>query len=69
MTATTSQEPTVIVGFEDSTPVLDRPEELRARADRDGYLFFRGLLPAEDVLEVRRQLLGIMVKQDRKSVV
>ncbi len=61
-TASTSQEPTVIVGFDDATDLLDQPEELRARADRDGYLFFRGLLPAEDILEVRRQLLAIMVK-------
>ncbi|OQA45289.1 MAG: 1-deoxypentalenic acid 11-beta-hydroxylase [Chloroflexi bacterium ADurb.Bin325] len=61
-TSTTKQEPTIIVGFEDATPLLERPEELRAQADRDGYLFFRGLLPAEDVLEVRRQLMGILVK-------
>lgn len=59
-TNATSQEPAVIVGFEDATALLNRPEELRARADRDGYLFFRGLLPAEDILEVRRQLLDIM---------
>lgn len=53
---------TVILGFEDATPLLDRPDALRGQADRDGYLFFRGLIPAEDILEVRRQLLGIMVR-------
>jgi hypothetical protein len=59
-TETVAQEPTIIVGFEDATPLLEKPDELRAQANRDGYLFFRGLLPADDILNVRRQLLQIL---------
>jgi ectoine hydroxylase-related dioxygenase (phytanoyl-CoA dioxygenase family) len=33
------------------------PERLRATMERQGYLFFRGLVPAEDVLRVRRDVL------------
>lgn len=32
---------------------------LQARFAEDGYLFFPGLLPAEPVLEVRRQVLEL----------
>ena len=38
--------------------LLDRPDELRARLDRDGFLFFRGALPREVVMELRRAVLG-----------
>lgn len=44
----------------DSTPLLGRPDELRARADDLGYLFFRGLLDRHEVLGVRRQILGVV---------
>jgi hypothetical protein len=58
--ATETAQPTIIVGFEDATPLLNTPDALRAQADRDGYLFFRGLLPATDILNVRRQLLRVL---------
>lgn len=45
--------------FDDSTPLLGDPTALRARADQDGYLFFKQLLPAEPLLELRRQMLEI----------
>ena len=45
--------------FVDSTSLLHHPEELRARAIRDGYLFFKQLLPKEPLLELRRQMLTI----------
>ncbi len=45
------------VDLVDSTDLLDDPRALRARADEDGYLFFRALLPREAVLEVRRDVL------------
>lgn len=48
------------VDFVDSTELLEDPEALRARADEHGYLFFRGLLPEPDVLEVRRRILGVV---------
>jgi len=35
---------------------LDTPlEEMRARYERDGYLFVKGVLPPEDVIDARRQ--------------
>jgi len=46
--------------FPDSTPLLDRPEALRARAEELGALFFRQLLPAEAVLAVRRDILRVV---------
>lgn len=50
----------VITGFTDSTPLLNSPKELRARADEDGFLFFKGFLPKEPLLELRRQILEIV---------
>lgn len=48
--------------FEDSTPLLNDPAALRARMDRDGFFFFRGLLPPAPVLDLRRQILGVCQK-------
>src|SRR5204862_8029842 len=44
--------------FLDSTPCRRDAAELRRRAERDGYLFFAGLLPPEPLLEVRQQILA-----------
>lgn len=46
--------------FCDSSPIVDDPEALTARLDEQGYLFFRGLLPPADVLDVRRQILEVL---------
>jgi hypothetical protein len=46
----------------DSTPLLDDPHALRARAEVDGYLFFKQLLPKDDVSAVRRDLLSVVDK-------
>lgn len=46
-----------MLDFVDSTPILSDAEGLLRRMNRDGYLFFRGLLPREEVLELRRQFL------------
>ena len=43
--------------FSPANHLLDQPEELRAQLDRDGFLFFRELLPPNDVLAVRRDVL------------
>lgn len=51
---------TALPQLEDSTALLDDPERLRAKAAEDGYLFFRGLLPPEPVLAVRRDILGVL---------
>jgi hypothetical protein len=56
---TATKEPSVLIGFEDATPLLSSPEALRAQADRDGYLFFQKLLPADVVLDLRRQILQV----------
>ena len=44
-------------GFLDSTDLLSDGPSLSGRLERDGYLFLRGLLPRDAVLEVRRRLL------------
>ncbi len=46
-----------LCAFEDSLALLEHPELLRERASRDGFLFFRGLLPEEIVLPLRRCVL------------
>ena len=43
--------------FAESNP-LASPAALRAQMDEQGYLFFRRLVPAEDVLAVRRDVLA-----------
>ena len=45
--------------FLDSSGVIDDGPELARRMKRDGYLFVRGLLPAEPVESLRRQFLEI----------
>lgn len=44
--------------FLDSTAIAGDGEALRARLDRDGYLFIRGLIPAQTILSVRSRLLS-----------
>jgi hypothetical protein len=43
--------------FRDSTEYLYDGETLRARLAEDGYLFLRGLLPRQAILDVRARLL------------
>ncbi len=50
--------------FTESTDILMDGDALDARAKRGGYLFIKGLLPRETVLEVRRQCLKIAAKAD-----
>jgi len=45
--------------FDDATPLLRDVDALRARARRDGYLFFRQLLPPGPIAELRREILDI----------
>ncbi len=44
----------------DSTGILSNPKALRKRADQEGYLFFRGLLPAAYVMKLRAEILAVM---------
>ena len=50
--------------FEDSTPLLDRPEELRRRAEEDGFLFFRGVLDPAEVLAVRADIIEVLDRHE-----
>jgi hypothetical protein len=51
-----------VTEFMDSMPLLGDAEALRRRAAQDGYLFFKKLLPAEALLPVRTDLLGVVAK-------
>ena len=44
----------------DSAPVADDRRELRRRLAADGYLFFRGLLPADEVRAAGRSVLALL---------
>lgn len=44
--------------LDDSSKLLGDRKTLLARAQRDGYLFFRGLIPREAVLDVRHDILA-----------
>ena len=46
--------------FNDSTPYLSDESGLRAVAGRDGYLFFRGLIDPDALIDVRREILRII---------
>jgi hypothetical protein len=48
------------VNFVDSTLLLGDNAALHARAEADGFLFFKHFLPAEDIFELRAQLLGVV---------
>ena len=45
--------------FTESNALLNDPADLRKRLRTDGYLYFRDILPKEEVLDVRRQILEI----------
>ncbi|THF76585.1 phytanoyl-CoA dioxygenase family protein [Cohnella fermenti] len=53
--------------FVDRSPYLANPELLREAADRDGYLFLRGLIPRERVLGLRRQILTLLAAEGLMS--
>lgn len=44
----------------DASSISDDGAQLRAGLDRDGYLFFRGLLDRAVLDEVRRQVVGVL---------
>ncbi len=48
--------------FLDSSALLGDAKALRARAQEDGYLFLRGLLPEPEVLQVRADELAVVEK-------
>lgn len=46
----------------DSSPLLRTGDfdALRQRADEEGYLFFKGLLPVEELMQVRADMLAVL---------
>lgn len=46
--------------FEDATPLLATPEELRREAARKGYLFFKHFFTREEIMELRTQILNVL---------
>lgn len=50
--------------FLDSNAAMNDADHLRRTAERDGYLFFRGLLDRESVFEVRRDFVGVLKKHN-----
>ena len=45
--------------FAESTHLLSDPEKLRQRAEQDGYLFFKELIPNSAIAELRNDVLKI----------
>lgn len=43
----------------DASPLLRAPDALRRQAEEDGYLYCRGLLPRDQIMRVRRQVLEL----------
>ncbi|BBH22628.1 hypothetical protein Back11_39730 [Paenibacillus baekrokdamisoli] len=46
--------------FEDSSSLLEHPDQLRERAEEDGLLFFRGLLSRDRVMALRLDIMEIL---------
>ena len=55
----TSTKMQTVEPFVDYSGVSEDPEQLRIRAAENGYLYFPGLLPVDDVLPVRHEVLQI----------
>ena len=45
--------------LQEHNALLDNPQALRQQMANDGFLFFRGLLPAAEIAALRRQILQI----------
>ena len=48
--------------FTESTGLLDNPAALLQRAMEDGYLFFKQLLPKDEIVALRADMLGVVEK-------
>ncbi|WP_090986126.1 phytanoyl-CoA dioxygenase family protein [Paenibacillus sp. CF384] len=49
--------------FEDATPLLAVPEELRREAEKKGYLFFKHFFTREEVIDLRGQMLNVLQEE------
>lgn len=50
---------TTTAEFQEHNALLDDPQAMRQQMEKDGFLFFRGLLPAEEIVALRRKILQI----------
>ena len=50
--------------FLDATQYLSQPNVLRSESNKKGYLFFRSLLPREELLSLRRQIFQILYRRN-----
>ncbi len=50
---------TTTAEFQEHNALLDDPQAMRLQMEKDGFLFFRGLLPAEEIVALRRKILQI----------
>ncbi|MCB0061730.1 MAG: phytanoyl-CoA dioxygenase family protein [Caldilineaceae bacterium] len=59
---TTVSQPVTRTKFIDSSALLRVGDfaALRHRADKEGYLFFKGLLPVDELMRVRADMLGVV---------
>jgi hypothetical protein len=53
-----------MIPFVESNDILTDDIELKSRAHRDGYLFFRGLADKENLLELRHRFTEILDRHD-----
>src|SRR4051794_14063023 len=55
---------TIRVGaFSTANKLLGDPAALQAQLERDGYLFFRGVLDSRRVLEIQRDFVAVLAGQ------
>ena len=52
-----------ILEYQDASPLLEDAEALRRQVDEDGFACFRGLLPRDAVIELRRLVLQIFAQR------
>ena len=50
-------------GFVESNDIFNDAKELRQRADRDGYLFFKGIVNKEAALSARRDIATVLQEE------
>lgn len=60
MNIDTGTNPNATVELLDSTALLSDPRALLERGEEYGYLFFRGLLDRDRVLDLRRQMMDVV---------
>ncbi len=50
---------TTAVEFQEHNALLGDPQAMRRQMETDGFLFFRGLLPADEIMALRRKILQV----------